>query len=169
MSHNALQLCLVAVEQRTKVKQTTKLPTSNPWNIPRPLNINDIMRSYLSGTLFAPFGKQCARQVATHCAPDLKPKVKRTGGWGLNSLRVASLVWCERLSWTAAYLFFRKPSSEIPACFRIARRVPSGMSPGWLGMVVYRFVCSLYQISWLPAAWRSNTKPNFFNRLIIWR
>ena len=25
----------------------------------------------------------------------------------------------------------------MPACLRIARSVPSGMSPGWLGMVVY--------------------------------
>ena len=31
--------------------------------------------------------------------------------------------------------------------FRIARSVPSGMSPGWFGIVVYRFVPELYQIS----------------------
>jgi hypothetical protein len=37
----------------------------------------------------------------------------------------------------------------------MARSVPSGMSPGWLGTVVYRFEFGLNQISWLPAAWRS--------------
>ena len=32
--------------------------------------------------------------------------------------------------------FPRKFSGSISACFRMARSVPSGMSPGWLGMVV---------------------------------
>jgi hypothetical protein len=45
-----------------------------------------------------------------------------------------------------------KSSTDTPACFRMARSVPSGMSPGWFGTVVYRFVERLYQISWLPAA-----------------
>ena len=30
-------------------------------------------------------------------------------------------------------------------------------------MVVYRFVLRLNQISWLPAAWRSNSKPHAFS------
>jgi hypothetical protein len=30
----------------------------------------------------------------------------------------------------------RKSSGEMPACFKIALRVPSGMSPEWLGIVV---------------------------------
>jgi hypothetical protein len=41
----------------------------------------------------------------------------------------------------------RKASGSTAACFRIARSVPSGMSPGWFGTVVYRFVLGLYQIS----------------------
>lgn len=36
----------------------------------------------------------------------------------------------------AAYYFFRNESTSTPACLRMARSVPSGMSPGWLGMVV---------------------------------
>lgn len=30
----------------------------------------------------------------------------------------------------------RNSSGVMPACERMARRVPSGTSPGWLGMVV---------------------------------
>ena len=54
----------------------------------------------------------------------------------------------------------RKSAGSIPACLSIARSVPSGMSPGWFGTVVYRSVRGLNQISWLPAAWRSNSKPH---------
>jgi hypothetical protein len=35
-----------------------------------------------------------------------------------------------------AFYFFRNSSGFIPACFSIARNVPSGISPGWLGTVV---------------------------------
>jgi len=31
--------------------------------------------------------------------------------------------------------------------------------PGWLGTVTRRRVSGLYQMSWLPYAWRSKTKP----------
>ncbi len=31
---------------------------------------------------------------------------------------------------TTSYFFCRKSSGEIPACLRMARSVPSGMSPG---------------------------------------
>jgi hypothetical protein len=34
-----------------------------------------------------------------------------------------------------------------PARARMARSVPSGMSPGWFGIVVYRFKFGLNQIS----------------------
>ena len=54
----------------------------------------------------------------------------------------------------------RKSAGSTPACLSIARSVPSGMSPGWFGTVVYRSVRGLNQISWLPAAWRSNSKPH---------
>jgi len=30
----------------------------------------------------------------------------------------------------------RKSSGSMPACLRIARNVPSGISPGWFGIVV---------------------------------
>jgi hypothetical protein len=42
---------------------------------------------------------------------------------------------------------WRKVPGSTTACLRIARSVPSGMSPGWFGTVVYRFVLALYQIS----------------------
>jgi len=32
--------------------------------------------------------------------------------------------------------FLQKHFDSMPACVRMARSVPSGMSPGWLGMVV---------------------------------
>jgi len=34
------------------------------------------------------------------------------------------------------HFFCRNTSGSMPACLRIARSVPSGISPGWLGMVV---------------------------------
>ena len=34
------------------------------------------------------------------------------------------------------YRGFKKASGVMPACFKIALNVPSGISPGWLGMVV---------------------------------
>ena len=67
------------------------------------------------------------------------------------------------------YLAFRNSSGEMPACARMARKVPSGTSPGWFGRVVYRFVRGLNQISWEPAACRSNMKPSDFRRLAIRR
>lgn len=45
----------------------------------------------------------------------------------------------------------------------MARSVPSGMSQGWFGIVLYFSVTELNQISCLPAAWRSNSKPSFFS------
>jgi hypothetical protein len=47
----------------------------------------------------------------------------------------------------------------------MARSVPSGMSPGRLGMVVYNPVAGFTQISWDPPAWRLNTKPRRFSAL----
>jgi hypothetical protein len=41
----------------------------------------------------------------------------------------------------------RNVSGSIPACFNMARNVPSGISPGWFGIVVYRLVDLLNQIS----------------------
>lgn len=38
------------------------------------------------------------------------------------------------------YFFCKNVSGSMPACLRMARSVPSGMSPGWLGMVVNRLV-----------------------------
>jgi hypothetical protein len=58
----------------------------------------------------------------------------------------------------------KKVSTSIPACLRMARSVPSGMSPGWFGIVVYRFRLGLNQISCEPAVWRWNSKPSAFNR-----
>ena len=34
------------------------------------------------------------------------------------------------------HFFAKKDSASTPACLRMARSVPSGMSPGWFGMVV---------------------------------
>ena len=34
------------------------------------------------------------------------------------------------------HFFCRNTSGSMPACLRMARSVPSGISPGWLGMVV---------------------------------
>jgi len=34
----------------------------------------------------------------------------------------------------------------MPVCFKIARSVPSGISPEWFGIVVYRLVVELNQI-----------------------
>ena len=45
------------------------------------------------------------------------------------------------------HFFCKNDSAPTPACLRMARNVPSGMSPGWLGMVVYRFSAALNQIS----------------------
>ena len=45
---------------------------------------------------------------------------------------------------------FRNSSGDIPACLRMARKVPSGISPGWLGIVVYRSVSAWNQISCDP-------------------
>ncbi len=36
----------------------------------------------------------------------------------------------------AGHFFCRNTSGSMPACFKMARSVPSGISPGWLGMVV---------------------------------
>jgi len=47
-----------------------------------------------------------------------------------------------------------KSFASISACFNIARRVPSGISPVWLGIVVSFLVTGFHQISWLPAACR---------------
>jgi len=47
------------------------------------------------------------------------------------------------------------PASKSPAVFPLACRPD--------GTVVYRFVPGLNQISWLPAAWRSNSKPQSFS------
>ena len=42
----------------------------------------------------------------------------------------------------------KNTSASRPACLEMARNVPSGMSPGWFGMVVWRFSAGLNQISW---------------------
>lgn len=55
---------------------------------------------------------------------------------------------------TTVFYCERKSSAEMFACFNIALKVPSGISPEWLGIVVYKFVALLSQISWLPLAWR---------------
>jgi len=39
-----------------------------------------------------------------------------------------------------------KMLGSVPACFKIARSVPSGMSPEWWGIVVYRLVAGLNRI-----------------------
>nr|VFJ78202.1 MAG: hypothetical protein BECKFW1821C_GA0114237_11718 [Candidatus Kentron sp. FW] len=45
------------------------------------------------------------------------------------------------------YFCAKNSSGSIPDCFNIALSVPSGISPEWLGMVVYLSVSGLYQIS----------------------
>ncbi len=64
---------------------------------------------------------------------------------------------------------FRNSSGDIPACLRMARKVPSRISPGWLGIVVYRSVSAWNQISCDPAACRSKAKPSVLRRLAICR
>ncbi len=55
-------------------------------------------------------------------------------------LRVNELEQFDRLEFLpgkeAHYASFKNSSGSMPACLRMARSVPSGMSPGWLGMVV---------------------------------
>ena len=65
--------------------------------------------------------------------------------------------------------YFKNSFGSMPACFRIALSVPSGMSPGWFGMVVKRPEDGLRQISWEPAAWRWNSKPERLSRRTISR
>ena len=50
---------------------------------------------------------------------------------------------------TTTDAYFKNSFGSMPACFRIALSVPSGMSPGWFGMVVKR-PDGLRQISWEP-------------------
>jgi hypothetical protein len=80
--------------------------------------------------------------------------------------------WCPRISQpshtgdgpgyerdqTATYSL-RRSSALSPACRRIAWTVPSGRSPGCRRTVVRALVAGFHQISWLPFACRSNTKP----------
>ena len=49
-----------------------------------------------------------------------------------------------RCSWVVAQEIL---GGSIPACLRFALRVPSGISPGWFGIVVYLPVSLLCQIS----------------------
>ncbi len=67
-----------------------------------------------------------------------------------------------RMSWIGCHNR-RKSSTDSMACLTIARTVPSGKSPGWRGTVVRALVAGLYQISWLPFAWRSKTNPARLN------
>ena len=47
---------------------------------------------------------------------------------------------CSNAVGQGSYFFCKNTSGSMPACLRMARSVPSGMSPGWLGMVVNRLV-----------------------------
>jgi len=67
------------------------------------------------------------------------------------------------------YLRDMKASDSTSAWRKIALKVPSGISPVWLGMVVNFFVVGFIQISWLPAACLWNSKPNDFKIRIISR
>jgi hypothetical protein len=51
-------------------------------------------------------------------------------------------------------------STVRPLSRMIAMSVPRAIGrPGWLGTVTRRRVSGLYQISWLPFAYRSKTNP----------
>src|SRR6266581_4146930 len=65
---------------------------------------------------------------------------------------------------TVAAQALRKSLTLIPASRRIARRVPSAMSPEWCGSVTFLPVWGWRQTSWLPAPGRSNWKPNVLRR-----
>ena len=49
---------------------------------------------------------------------------------------------------------------SMPSCFRTARSVPVGMSPGWSGITAERLTVGLCQISWLPLPCRFRTHPS---------
>ena len=57
-----------------------------------------------------------------------------SGGPGLGGSMVVAHP--THLAMAGSHFFCKNTSGSMPACLRMARSVPSGMSPGWLGMVV---------------------------------